>query len=127
MGTTNTRTSTIPSTQTSSWRQQWICRLCLRRLKLHQSRMLQDFWSQVLHEGWLHSFLSVQRSSGLVGTCDPQIECVSTRTSTGTSTQTSTRSSTPKRTDGTCSAAFGQCGDKNWNGPTCCQSGCQCR
>merc|ERR1712222_103863 len=79
---------------------------CLRRLKLHQSRMLQDFWSQVLHEGWLHSFLSVQRSSGLVGTCDPQIECASTRTSTGTSTQ---------------------CGGKNWNGPTCCQSGCQCR
>merc|ERR1712222_249979 len=70
---------------------------CLRRLKLHQSRMLQDFWSQELHEGWLHSFLSVQRSSGLVGTCDPQIECASTRTSTGTSTQTSTRSSTPKR------------------------------
>jgi len=30
-------------------------------------------------------------------------------------------------TDGTCSAAFGQCGGKNWNGPTCCQSGCQCR
>merc|ERR1711915_690869 len=28
---------------------------------------------------------------------------------------------------GTCSAAFGQCGGKNWNGPTCCQSGCQCR
>jgi len=29
--------------------------------------------------------------------------------------------------DGTCSAAFGQCGGKNWNGPTCCQSGCRCR
>jgi len=29
--------------------------------------------------------------------------------------------------DGTCSAAFGQCGGKHWNGPTCCQSGCQCR
>lgn len=33
----------------------------------------------------------------------------------------------PSGTDGTCSAAFGQCGGKNWNGPTCCQSGCQCR
>jgi len=30
-------------------------------------------------------------------------------------------------TDSTCSAAFGQCGGKNWNGPTCCQSGCRCR
>jgi len=29
--------------------------------------------------------------------------------------------------DGTCSAAFGQCGGKNWNGPTCCESGCRCR
>merc|ERR550539_1156714 len=29
--------------------------------------------------------------------------------------------------DGTCSAAFGQCGGKNWNGPTCCESGCHCR
>jgi len=29
--------------------------------------------------------------------------------------------------DGTCSAAFGQCGGKDWNGPTCCQSGCRCR
>jgi len=28
---------------------------------------------------------------------------------------------------GTCSAAFGQCGGKHWNGPTCCQSGCRCR
>jgi len=28
---------------------------------------------------------------------------------------------------GTCSAAFGQCGGKNWNGPTCCESGCECR
>jgi len=28
---------------------------------------------------------------------------------------------------GTCSAAFGQCGGKNWNGPTCCESGCRCR
>merc|ERR1712165_287484 len=33
----------------------------------------------------------------------------------------------PSDTDGTCSAAFGQCGGKNWNGPTCCQSGCRCR
>jgi len=29
--------------------------------------------------------------------------------------------------DGTCSAAFGQCGGKNWNGPTCCETGCHCR
>jgi len=29
--------------------------------------------------------------------------------------------------DGTCSAAFGQCGGKHWNGPKCCQSGCHCR
>jgi len=29
--------------------------------------------------------------------------------------------------DGTCSAAFGQCGGKSWNGPTCCESGCHCR
>jgi len=29
--------------------------------------------------------------------------------------------------DGTCSAAYGQCGGKNWNGPTCCESGCHCR
>jgi len=28
---------------------------------------------------------------------------------------------------GTCSAAFGQCGGKNWNGPTCCESGCHCQ
>jgi len=27
----------------------------------------------------------------------------------------------------TCSAAFSQCGGKNWNGPTCCESGCHCR
>merc|ERR1719220_1836300 len=33
----------------------------------------------------------------------------------------------PSDTDGTCSAAFGQCGGKNWNGPTCCQSGCRYR
>jgi len=33
----------------------------------------------------------------------------------------------PSDTDETCSAAFGQCGGKNWNGPTCCQSGCRCR
>jgi len=28
---------------------------------------------------------------------------------------------------GTCSPAFGQCGGRNWKGPTCCQSGCHCR
>merc|ERR1712038_1705013 len=27
----------------------------------------------------------------------------------------------PSDTHGTCSAAYGQCGGKNWNGPTCCQ------
>jgi len=28
---------------------------------------------------------------------------------------------------GSCSTAYGQCGGKHWNGPTCCESGCRCR
>merc|ERR1712038_801861 len=42
-------------------------------------------------------------------------------------TTTAVQSDGEEGPDGTCSAAFGQCGGKNWNGPTCCQSGCRCR